>query len=119
MGYDFKHRVYLTVVETRAFMNSAKACMTEDERQEAIDMIACNPECGDLIPGGGGIRKIRFAVGGKGKSGGVRIIYYFHDHSVPIFLLTVFAKNERSDLARAELNQLAEAAKQLARKYGE
>lgn len=120
MGHNLdSHQVWLTVVETRAFISAAKACMTEAERQEAITMIADNPECGDLIPGGGGIRKVRFAIGGKGKSGGVRIIYYFHDQTVPIFLLTVFAKNERSNLARAELNQLAEAAKLLARKYGE
>ncbi len=120
MGYNQdNHRVLLTVVETRAFVSAAKACMSDPERQEAITMIAGNPECGDLIPGGGGIRKVRFAVGGQGKSGGVRIIYYFHDQAVPIFLLTVFAKNERSNLARAELNQLAEVAKLLARKYGE
>ena len=65
------------------------------------------------------MRKVRFAIGDQGKRCGVRIIYYFHHPSVPVFLLTVFAKNERSDLARAELNKLAEAAKLLARKYGE
>lgn len=65
----------ITVVETASFLADAKACMTDDERIEAINMIAAHPECGDLISGGGGIRKVRFATGGKGKSGGVRIIY--------------------------------------------
>lgn len=120
MGHNLDgHQPWMTVVETGAFMSAAKACMTEAERQEAIAMITDNPECGDLIPGGGGIHKVRFAIGGQGKSGGVRIIYYYHDQSVPLFLLTVFAKNESSNLAMAELNQLAVAAKLLARKYGE
>ena len=120
MGYNSEgQRLLLTVVETRAFVAAAKEAMTEAERLDAVTMIANNPECGELIPGGGGIRKVRFAIGSKGKSGGVRIIYYFHNQTVPIFLLTVFAKNQRSDLSRAELNQLAEMAKLLARKYGE
>jgi hypothetical protein len=109
----------ITVVETTSFVADAKACMTDEERTEAISIIAANPGCGALIPGGGGIRKVRFAVGGRGKSGGVRIIYYFHNERVPTFLLAVFAKNERANLTRSEVNMLGTAAKMLARKYGE
>lgn len=109
----------ITIVETASFVTDAKACMTNDERTEAINMIAANPECGNLIPGGGGTRKVRFATGGKGKSSGVRIIYYFHNERVPTFLLAVFAKNDRANLTRAETNMLGNAAKMLARKYGE
>jgi hypothetical protein len=109
----------ITVVETASFVTDAKVCMTYDERTEAINMIAANPECGDIVPGGGGIRKVRFAIGGRGKSGGVRIIYYFHNERVPVFLLAVFAKNEQANLTRAETNMLGNAAKMLARKYGE
>lgn len=109
----------ITVVETAAFVSDVKSCMTEEERTEAISTIAANPECGDLIPGGGGIRKVRFAVGSKGKSAGVRIIYYFHNELLPIFLLAVFAKNDRANLTKAETNMLGAAAKMLARKYGE
>lgn len=58
----------IIVVEIASFVSDAKACMTDEERTETINMIAANPECGDLIPGGGGIRKVRFAIGGKGKS---------------------------------------------------
>jgi hypothetical protein len=119
MGYDHAMTALpVTVVETQAFIAAAKDCLAEEERFDAITMIANNPECGDLIPGGGGIRKVRFAIGGRGKRGGVRIVYYFHDERVPIFMLTVFAKNERTDLSRAELNLLAKAAKTLARTYG-
>lgn len=109
----------IAVVETASFVTDAKACMSNDERTEAINLIAANPECGDIIPGGCGIRKVRFAIGGRGKSGGVRIIYYFHNERVPVFLLAVFAKNDQANLTRAETNMLGNAAKILARKYGE
>lgn len=92
--------------------------MTEAERFAAIDMIARDADRGVVIGGGGGIRKIRFAIGGRGKSGGVRIIYYFGDPGRPVFLLTVFAKNERDNLSKAERNDLAKAAKAIAQNYG-
>ena len=109
----------ITVVETNSFIADAKACMTNDERSGAIDMLAANPECGDIVPGGGGIRKVRFAIGEKGKSGGVRIIYYFHNERVPVFLLAVFAKKDQANLTKAETKMLGNAAKMLALKYGE
>ncbi|SRR6266568_501130 len=109
----------ITVVETASFMADAKSCMSDEERSEAVSMIAANPECGDVIPGGGGIRKVRFAIGGRGKSGGVRVIYYYHNERVPVFLLAVFAKNDQANLTKAETNMLGNAAKMLARKYGE
>ncbi len=108
----------VTVVEAATFVARTRGRMTDEERQRAIDMIAADPECGVLIQGGGGLRKVRFGVGGRGKRGGVRIIYYFHDRSVPVFLLTVFAKNERDDLSRNELNRLAGVVKEIARTYG-
>ncbi len=109
----------LTVVETASFVSDAKVCMTDDERTEAINMLAAHPDCGDIVPGGGGIRKVRFAIGSKGKSSGVRIIYYYHNERVPVFLLAVFAKNDQANLTKAETNMLGNAAKMLARKYGE
>jgi hypothetical protein len=107
----------VTVVETDAFVARARSRMNDGERQAAIDMIATDPACGDVIIGGGGIRKVRFGIGGRGKSGGVRIIYYYHSEHLPVFLLTVFAKNEQADLSMAERNALAKAAKQIAKAY--
>jgi hypothetical protein len=60
------------------------------------------------LQGTGGIRKLRWARGGKGKSGGVRAIYYFHDRRIPLDLLTVFGKGEKDNLTKAERNELAE-----------
>lgn len=108
----------MVVVESAAFIAKAKGCMSDDERMAAIDSIAAAPEMGDLMEGGGGIRKMRFAVGGRGKSSGVRIVYYYHCPDVPVFLLTVFSKNEKANLTKAERNMLAIAAKRIAIAYG-
>jgi hypothetical protein len=108
----------IAVVETAAFISKAKGCMTEAERNAAIDMIAAAPECGVLIEGGGGIRKVRFAIGSRGKSGGVRIVYYYHCQDFPVFLLTVFAKAEKANLTKEQRNVLAIAAKSIAAVYG-
>ena len=60
----------------------------------------------------------RYAIGNRGKSGGVRVIYYFHSEAYPAFLLTLFAKNERANLSTGEVNELGQLAKLLCRKYG-
>jgi hypothetical protein len=109
----------ITVVETNAFVSRAERCMSEAERCAAIDMIGRDPERGAVLEGGSGIRKVRFAVRGRGKSSGVRIIYYYQNDECPVFLLTVFAKNERDNLSRAEVNALAKVAKAIAETYGE
>lgn len=72
-----------------------------------VDYLAAQPKAGDLIEGTGGVRKLRWARGGRGKSGGVRVIYYFHSDAMPLYLLTMFAKNERANLSKAERNELA------------
>lgn len=91
--------------------------MTLEEQSAATLMIGSDPQCGDLIPGGGGIRKVRFAVGGRGKRGGVRIVYYYYDRNNPIYLITVFAKNEQSNLSKGEINNLAKLVKCLTETY--
>ena len=70
-------------------------------------MVARDPECGVLIEGGGGVRKVRFAVGGRGKSGGVRVVYYFHSDLAPVYLLLMFAKKDRANLSAAQVKALA------------
>jgi hypothetical protein len=101
-----KHR-WITVVETRAFIERARSRMSRAERDAAVGMIARDPTCGALIKGTGGVRKVRFAVSGRSKSRGVRIIYHFYSENTPVFLLTVFAKNEKADLTAAERHELA------------
>lgn len=80
-------------------------------------MIATNPLCGDLIKETGGLRKVRFAAGGKGKRGGVRILYYWFSENAPIFLLDVFKKGEKDNLSNAERNAFAALAGRLRASY--
>ena len=72
----------------------------------AESFLAAFPKAGDLIQGTGGIRKLRWARGGRGKSSGARVIYYFHSERMPLYLLTVFAKNERANMTQKERNNL-------------
>ena len=83
-----------TVVETPPYLADAERHFTTDERSAIVDTIAADPHCGVVVPGSGGIRKVRFGVAGRGKSGG--------GDNIPIFLLAAFAKNEKSDLTAKE-----------------
>jgi hypothetical protein len=102
------------VLETNAYLSAAKeAGMSEEERIAVVDLIAADPEAGEIMPGCGGARKLRVAKPGKGKSGGYRVISYFAGDDVPVFLLTVFGKNEKTNLTKAERNVLAGLTKTL------
>jgi len=105
------------VVETPSYLSDAERLFTGEERIAIVDRIAANPQCGVLIPDTGGIRKVRFAFGGRGKRGGARVIYFLDQEDVPIFLLAVFAKNEKADLTRAERAALAKSIKGMIAAY--
>jgi len=94
-----------TLRHTAAFDQAAKA-FSEIELDQVLDMIARNPECGDLIPGTGGVRKVRVAASGRGKRGGGRVIYFWFDEGNPIYLLFAYPKNQRDDLSAAQRNAL-------------
>jgi hypothetical protein len=105
-----------TVVELATFVKRAKAIMSDEERATIVDFVAANPESGIAL--GGGLRKVRFARSGSGKSGGYRIIYVFGGETVPVFLVTVFAKNEKDNLSKAELADVVQLSKTLLATYG-
>lgn len=108
-----------TVIETNAFIRAAKvAGMDDAERMAVVDLIAANPEAGDVMPGCGGARKLRVARPGGGKSGGYRVVTYFAGKTAPVFLLTVFPKNMKTDLTKAEQNDFAAACKTLVASLG-
>ena len=95
------------VVESPDFAADAKAAgLDEQDVRRIIDHFARRPDAGDVIPGTGGARKVRFAGRGKGKSGGYRVITFYSGGSLPVFLLTVFGKGTKVDLTRAERNEL-------------
>jgi hypothetical protein len=110
---------WMTVFETAHYLSRAADLFSEQGQADIVTMVARDPACGAVIPGSGGIRKVRVAVAGRGKRGGARLIYFYHNAGMPVFLLTVFAKNERADLSpreRADLSKLADA---LVRAYAE
>ncbi len=85
------------VVETPIYLADAKAAgVTEDERTAIVNAIAADPEAGDIIPGTGGVRKVRVAGKGKGKSGGYRVITYVATPDIPVFLLALVSKGQRA-----------------------
>src|ERR1035438_4216494 len=100
----------MTVVETREFLRHAERLMPDSERQELVAFIGSNPEAGEMIPETGGVRKLRWALPGRGKRGGARVVYYYHNQSLPIFLLTAYAKNRKDNLRMAERNAMKKLA---------
>lgn len=103
---DYRSRLY-AIAELPEFIWVADRLLDDSERQELIACLAVNPRIGNLLEGTGGLRKLRWRRGSRGKSGGVRVIYYFHDDSMPLYLLTMFAKGDRANLSRAERSSLA------------
>lgn len=97
----------LTVAELPEYLRAAGKLLSEADRRAVVDYLAAHPKAGDLIEGTGGVRKLRWARDGRGKSGGVRVIYYVHSDAMPLYLLTMFAKNERANISKAERNELA------------
>jgi hypothetical protein len=100
----------ITVVETSVFSRRAAKLLTKEEHKEVIDYLAANPLEGDEIQGTGGVRKVRFAARGKGKSGGVRVIYYYLDDVMPLFALLIYGKDEQDDLSPEQTRQVAALA---------
>jgi hypothetical protein len=113
-----KERILQVVVETPEFIKQAKTCMNDKERENFINYLAKNPSDGDLIQGTGGARKVRWqADAHKGKSGGARIIYYFRDENIPIFLFTAYKKNQKDDLTTIEKTILRKIIKLIVAEY--
>lgn len=94
------------LVELPSYIRLADKLLTAQERQDLIDYLAGNPKAGDIMEGTGGVRKLRWRRGDRGKSAGVRVIYYYHDDLMPLYLLTLFAKGDKGNLTKAERNDL-------------
>ncbi len=107
-----------TVVETPTYLAIANKLFSEEERADIVALVAADPECGDLIRGTGGFRKVRVARKGMGKSGGARVVYIWRNERFPVFLITVFPKNEKENLSMAERNALRKRADSIFETYG-
>jgi len=109
----------IAVVETEEFLADVKGVLSEDEHDDLILYVALHPEAGDVTPGTGGLRKLRWTAKGEGKRGGSRVIYYFHDIHVPLFLMAIFAKNVQADLSPRQRKALTRQLRGLKSDCGE
>jgi hypothetical protein len=99
----------LTVVESPIFQRLWPRYWEEDERAEFAAFIASNPEAGAVIRGSGGVRKVRWSREGAGKSSGVRVVYLTRNELGEIYLLTLYAKSEKSTISAATLKEIRRA----------
>jgi hypothetical protein len=106
-----------TIVEMPEFIKRSKAVgMSDDDRTDIITTLAADPEAGVSL--GGGLRKVRVARRGGGKSGGYRVLHFYRAPNMPLFLLTVFAKNEKANLTPSERADLIKLCDLIADTYG-
>jgi mRNA-degrading endonuclease RelE of RelBE toxin-antitoxin system len=94
-------------IEAPAFTRYLHDYLTDDEFLGLQSFLLKHPEAGKVVPGSGGVRKLRWAMAGKGKSGGVRVIYYFKKQEDEIWLLTIYSKSEVGNIPAHILRQIA------------
>ena len=91
-----------SVLEISIFERQAAKIWSEAEREALIDYLAFNPEAGVIIPGTGGVRKLRWGRAGIGKRGGSRAIYFFYHEGAPLYMMFAYAKSGREDMTNDE-----------------
>jgi hypothetical protein len=100
------------LIETSIFTSQITALLSDEAYGAFQSRLAANPGLGALIKGGGGIRKIRVAVGSRGKRGGARVIYYWATRKDLLLLLYAYPKNVSADLTPKQVTQLAKIVKE-------
>jgi hypothetical protein len=98
----------LTFIETKLFTKMVQAYLSDDEYGALQQALVSNPEAGAVVPGSGGVRKLRWNVGGRGKRGGIRVIYYLRLRQGQIWMLTVYAKNVAENIPPHVLKKIKE-----------
>lgn len=108
----------ITLVELPEYIRDADRLLDEENQDELKNFLSINPQAGRIMEGTGGVRKLRWARQGSGKSGGVRVIYCFYNETMPLFLLNMFGKSEKANLTKAERNKMAKLVSILVKRYG-
>lgn len=96
----------IEVIQTRAFSRRIDDLLGPTEYEDLEWYLSCRPDAGPVIPGSDGLRKLRWRSEGKGKRGGIRVIYYWRRSPSMILLLAAFGKGERTDLSKTEMKML-------------
>lgn len=97
-----------TFIETKLFTRLLPEYLKDDEYADFQKSLSANPDAGDLIPGSGGVRKIRWGLDGKGKRGGLRMIYYLRNTKNQIWLLTLYPKSVKENMPAHILKKIKE-----------
>ena len=98
--------VMFSFVETRLFTRLVQEYLSDDEYSQLQQAIIANPEIGTIIPSSGGVRKMRWAVAGRGKRGGIRVIYFLRTQHGQVWMLTLYAKNVAENIPAHVLKQI-------------
>jgi|SRR5450755_5147265 hypothetical protein len=97
----------MVFIETPIFSKQVIGVLTDEQYGLMQASLVANPNAGDLIKGSGGLRKLRWALAGRGKSGGIRVIYFWRVSESQILMLTMYAKNVQANLTPVQVKQLA------------
>jgi len=103
----------MVFVETTFFSRLLSEYLSDDEYRGLQSYLIERPDAGAVIHHSGGVRKVRWAAGGKGKSGGLRVIYYWLKADDQIFMLTLYGKSDKEDLSAAELKRIVKLIEEL------
>ncbi len=103
----------INVLVLKGFRRAVKKLFSEEDIEALVAFLQSRPDAGDVIPGTGGLRKLRWALSGRGKRGGSRVIYYYHRPEWEVLLLTAYAKNEQEDLSANDKKLLAALVKDM------
>ena len=99
----------MVFIETSLFTKPLTSYLSDDDYRGLQSYLLQKPDAGDIVRGSGGVRKIRWAPQGKGKSGGVRVMYYWKKSDHEIWMLTIYSKSERATISGHQLKQISEA----------
>lgn len=109
---------WITIAEVRGFSSTADTVLTKHEREALTDYLAIHPLAGDVIEETGGVRMIRWPAQSQGRNGNVRIIYFFRDLNMPVYLLAIYEKGERMSLLKSEKREIRNLVEELVETYG-
>lgn len=107
----------MTMWESKTFIRQSEELMSAEESSSLKFYLGLQPEAGDLIPDAGGARKLRWAVGSRGKRGGVRVVYYFGGEDAPLVLFAMYKKGRKDDLSQKEKAELKAIIKSIRNEY--
>ncbi|WP_022697943.1 hypothetical protein [Euryhalocaulis caribicus] len=108
---------WITVAVVPRAEKALQGALNEEEFNRLIDELAMHPEAGDRIPDSGGLRKLRAGCKGKGKSGGLRIVYFFYDLNMPLFVIAAYEKTKKVRYSETELASMRSLVDEIVNEY--